>query len=444
MQHDDRFFLRHTYGPWVAQENRNASISVKGGEGAYFYDTRNRRYLDFSSQLMCLNLGYGNQALADAIARQARELAYVAPRFATDAAREATRALLEVAPEGLDAFFFSTSGTEANEAAVKIVRQYAAPHYKIISRYASYHGVTGGSIAVTGDYRRWSAEPVGKMPGTVFAPDAYCYRCPFHLEYPACGIQCAQYVDYMVKREGNVAALLVEPVVGTNGVIVPPPGYLPHLRQIADSNGVLLVVDEVMTGWYRTGTWFAVEHWQVKPDIITTAKGSTGAYSPLGITMTTGTIREYFEENCFSHGHTYAMHPVSLAAMCAAIKEYRRLAHSGLLKRVATHLKQRLGELQRNHPCLGDVRGLGHFWGLELVKNRHEKTPFDPFPAGPVSGVSMSRRIASEALRRGLHVVAWPNYLIVAPPLVVEESDIDRGVAVLDEVLEFADLETTN
>jgi len=242
------------------------------------------------------------------IAEQASLLPYIAPSFTCDIRARATKSLLEVLPEGLEKLFFSTSGTEANEAAIKIARFYTKK-YKIISRYTSYHGSTAASIAATGDFKKVYAEPAGKIEGVVFAPDAYCYRCPLGLNYPDCGIACADYIEYMIEHENNVAAVIVEPVVGTNGVIVPPDEYLPRLREITEKNGVLLIADEVMSGWGRTGEWFAVDNWKVKPDILTTAKGVTGAYMPLGVTATTREIAEYFEDNYFAHGPYVEAHP---------------------------------------------------------------------------------------------------------------------------------------
>ncbi|MFQ6033538.1 MAG: aspartate aminotransferase family protein, partial [Candidatus Bipolaricaulia bacterium] len=411
--------------------------------GAHFYDDRGQAYLDFSSQLMCANLGHGNRAVIEAIREQAERLPYVAPSFVCEAKARAVEALLEVMPQGLDQFFFSTSGTEANEAALKIIHQYMEPQrkYKIISRYRSYHGSTSGSIALTGDHRRWLAEPVNKIPGVIFAPDAYCYRCSLGLRYPDCNLQCAEYVDYMIKEEGNVAAIFIEPVVGTNGVIVPPKEYLPRLREIADANGVLLVADEVMSGWYRTGEWFAVDHWNVKPDILTTAKGCTGAYAPVGLTATTGEIRDYFEERFFSHGHTYTMHPLVIAAIPAAIEEYKKLMATGAPQRVGEHLSQRLQGLMERHESIGDVRGLGHFWAVELVKDRETKEPFNTKADKAALKPLMVDRLAAELLKRGLYVVSWYNHFVIAPPLTITEEEIDEGLEIFDEVLEIADRE---
>lgn len=434
-----KLISNYTYGTWRAQREWKEPLRITKAEGVYFYDDANRRYLDFSSQLMCLNLGHGNKTIIDAICKQAKKLPYIAPGFVCEIKEKATEALLSVMPQGLDKFFFSTSGTEANEAALKIIRQYVTPKYKIISRYHSYHGSTPGSIALTGDPRRWFAEPVNKIPGVIFAPDAYCYRCPFGLEYPGCNIQCAEYIDYMIKEEGNVAAIFVEPVVGTNGIIVPPKEYFPRLREIADENGVLLVVDEVMSGWYRTGEWFAINHWNVKPDILTTAKGCTGAYTPLGITATTGKIKEYFEDRFLSHGHTYAMHPLALSALPAAIEEYKKLVATGLVKRVSEHLKIRLHELMSRHECIGDVRGIGHFWAIEIVKNRETKEPFNTKADKASLKPLMVGEISREALKKGLYVVSWYNHFIIAPPLIITEKQVDEGIEVLDEVLKIAD-----
>jgi taurine--2-oxoglutarate transaminase len=438
-----RLIADHTYGTWRPQKGWKRPLYITKAEGVRFYDDQGKSYLDFSSQLMCSNLGHGNRAIIEAIRKQAERLPYVVPSFVCEAKAWAVEALLEVMPQGVDQFFFSTSGTEANEAALKIIRQYMEPQrkYKIISRYHSYHGSTSGSIALTGDPRRWFAEPVNKMPGVIFAPDAYCYRCPFGLKYPGCSLQCAEYVDYMIKEEGNVAAIFIEPVVGTNGIIVPPAEYLPRLREIADENGVLLVVDEVMSGWYRTGEWFAVDHWGIKPDILTTAKGCTGAYAPVGITATTGKIRDYFEERSFSHGHTYTMHPLVVAAIPAAIAEYKRLMATGLPQRVSKHLAQRLQELIGNHKSIGDVRGLGHFWAVELVKNRETKEPFNTKADKAALKPLMVAKLSAEMLKRGLYVVSWYNHFIIAPPLTITEKEVDEGLEIFDEVLEIADRE---
>jgi taurine--2-oxoglutarate transaminase len=288
------------YGTWRVQKSWKP-LHVVDAEGCWFTDGAGKRYLDFSSQLMCVNLGHKNPRVVEAIAEQARELAFVGPVYATTARAQLSAKLLEVLPAGLEKFFFATSGTEANEAAFKIARMVTGKN-KIISRYRSYHGSTSASIAATGDLRRWAMEPAGKGMGFVFAPETNCYACPIKHTYPGCNIACADYVEHMIRNEGDVAAVIVEPVVGTNGVLVPPPEYLPRLREICDRHGVLLIADEVMAGWGRTGKWFSVDHWNVKPDILVTAKGITSAYVPLGLCATTRKLADYLEDHYFSHG----------------------------------------------------------------------------------------------------------------------------------------------
>jgi taurine--2-oxoglutarate transaminase len=435
-------FAKHSYGTWTKQKAWKSPMLITDAEGVYMYDHTGKSYIDFSSQLMCSNLGHKNKAIMEAVARQAEKLPYVAPGFTTEASIEAVEALRTIMPESLSKYFFCTSGTEANEAAIKMIRQYKAPAYKIISRYHSYHGATTGSAACTGDPRRWFAEQarcVGQ--GVRFAPDCYCYRCPFSLTYPDCNVQCARYLDYMIKEEGNIAAIITEPVVGTNGRLVPPPEYFPILRKICDENGVLLIADEVMTGWFRTGRTFAMEHWNVMPDIMTTAKGCTAAYTPLGITATSQKLADFFEEETLNQGHTYALHPLSMSAIPAAVSEYKKLLKTGLMERGAAHLRKKLFELADRHESIGDVRGIGHFWAFELVKNRETKAPFnvkaDKFGTNPV----MTAKVSADAMKNGLYVSAWYDTLVIAPPLIITEEQIDEALSMLDKSLEIADKE---
>jgi taurine--2-oxoglutarate transaminase len=430
---------RYTYGTWRHQKGWTPR-EVIDADGCEFIDAAGNHYLDFSSQLMCSNLGHKNEAVIEAICEQARKLPFIAPSFTTETRAKLSKALLEVMPSGLDKFFYATSGTEANEAAFKIARQYTGK-YKIISRYTSYHGSTAGSIAATGDYRRYPIEPVGKMEGVIFGPDAYCYRCPFGLKYPDCGIECADYLEYMIKHESNVAAVIVEPVVGTNGVLVPPDEYLPRLKEIAARHEVLMICDEVMSGWGRIGEWVAVNHWNVRPDILTTAKGITGAYVPLSVTATTRDIADYFEEHYFAHGHTYEAHPLTLAAGVASIQEYKRLGLIEHSRELGQYVGDRLRSLQDKHPSVGDVRGLGLFWALELVRDRKSKQPFNT-REDKIAGKTLTvDRVASQCMKDGVYVVSWINNLIVAPPLIIGRKDIDRGIAALDKSLDIADHE---
>lgn len=430
---------KHTYGTWRFQKGWKP-LHIVDAEGCYFVDANGRRYLDFSSQLMCVTLGYKNEAVIKAIEDQARKLPYIAPGYATDVRAELSRLLLQVLPEGLEKFFFTTSGTEANEAALKIARMVTGKT-KIISRYRSYHGSTMGSIAATGDPRRWAMEPAGKIPGVIFAPEVNCYDCPLHHRYPECEIACVEYIDHMIENEGDVAAVIVEPVVGTNGVLVPPKEYMPRLRQICDAHNILLIADEVMSGWGRTGKWFAVDHWDVKPDILVTAKGITSAYVPLGLCATTMKVASYFDDHFFSHGHTYEAHPLTLAPAIAAISELQRLNLIDRSSTMGEYMGKRLTDLKPKHRSIGDVRGLGLFWAVELVRNQETKKPFNT-KADKVSGRPLLvDRIAAEMMKNGVFVQAWLSHFVIAPPLIITQEEIDLGVRVLDEALKIADQE---
>jgi taurine--2-oxoglutarate transaminase len=431
---------RYTYGTWRFQKGWKP-LHIVDAEGCHFTDSSGRRYLDFSSQLMCVTLGHKNPAVIASIEEQARKLPYIAPGFATDVRARLSLKLLEVLPAGLEKFFFTTSGTEANEAAIKIARLVTGKT-KIISRYRSYHGSTMGSLAATGDPRRWPMEPAGKIPGVIFAPEVHCYKCPLLHQYPGCGIACVEYIGHMIENESDVAAVLVEPVVGTNGVLVPPAEYMPRLRQICDAAGVLLIADEVMSGWGRTGKWFAVDHWNVVPDILTTAKGITSAYVPLGLCATSRKIASFFDDHYFAHGHTYEAHPITLAPAVAAIGEIQRLHLIDRAVEIGAYMGARLRELVPKHPSIGDVRGLGLFWAVDLVKNRETKESFNSMADKIEGRPLLVDRVAAEMMNRGVFIQPWISHLVIAPPLIITREEVDAGVAALDAALAIADRET--
>ena len=425
------------FATWRVQQNWNP-MHVVDAEGCYFIDGNGKRYLDFSSQLMCVNLGHKNQAVIQAIKEQAETLPYVMPGYTTTARAELSNLLLDVLPRGLNKFFFATSGTEANEAAFKIARMYTGKT-KIIARYHSYHGSTAGSIAATGDPRRWPMEPGGKAGGIIFGPEVNCYRCPIKHTYPGCGIACADYIEHMIVNESDVAAVVVEPVVGTNGVLVPPAEYMPKLRDICNRYGVLLIDDEVMAGWGRTGEWFAMDHWGVKPDILTTAKGITSAYVPLGLCATSQEIGAFFENHYFAHGHTYEAHPMTLKPGIATIREMQRLGLVERARELGPYMGDKLQALKIRHRSIGDVRGLGLFWAVELVKRRSSKEPFNT-GSDKIDGKSLvADRVAAEMLTAGVAIQSWISHLVIAPPLIIEKHEIDIGLQALDDALGLAD-----
>ena len=435
-----RIVRETNYVTWRRQGGWNPLV-VTRAEGSRFWDSSGKEYLDLSSQLIATNLGHANPRVVEAIAEQARTLSYAVPGFATEPRARLSAALLEVLPKGLNRFFFSTSGTEANEAALKIAR-VATGRTKVVSRHRSYHGSTAASISVTGEFRRRPVERVQRVPGTVFAPDCYCYRCPFGLTYPDCHVECAEYVDHQLEREGDVAAMIVEPVVGTNGVLVPVPEYLPRIREITQKHDVLLIADEVMSAWGRVGEWFAVDRWKVTPDILTTAKGITGAHIPLGLTATTTALHDRFQETYFPHGHTYEAHPLTLAPAVAAIGEYRRLDLIEKSRKDGEYLLARLRELQARHRSIGEVRGLGLFAAVELVKNRATKAPFNTEDDKLAGRPLVVDQVTAAMLKDGVYCIGWVSHLIVAPPLIVSREELDRGVEVLDRALAVADAQS--
>jgi taurine--2-oxoglutarate transaminase len=428
---------RHTYGTWRAQRGWSP-INVTRAEGCYFWDASGKRYLDLSSQLICSNLGHQNQAVIDAICAQARELAFISPSHTCDVRAKLALKLLEVMPKGLDKFFFATSGTEANEAAIKIARMVTGKH-KIIARYTSYHGSTAGAVAAPGDLRRWFIEPEGKIGGVVFGPEVNCYRCPLGQTYPQCNVACADYLSYMIDHEENVAAIIVEPIVGTNGVLVPPAEYLPKVAAQAKKRGVLLIADEVMTGFGRTGAWFGVDHWGVRPDILVAAKGATSGYWPFGFAAASGELYDAVRKTGFTHGFTYSHQPVAAAVAGEVLRilETESLVGASLIK--GAQLQALLHERLDEHPAVGDIRGRGLMVGVELVKDRATKAPY-PRSAKLVESVV---RIARE---HGLLLYSGTgnangvdgDVILLGPPFVITEAELARLADGLRDALDAA------
>jgi taurine---2-oxoglutarate transaminase len=422
-----------TYVGWRHQRGWDP-ITIARAEGSYFWDDHGQKYLDLASQLVATNLGHGNPAIIRAIQRQATTLAYASPSFDTEAREQLSSRLLSILPAGLDRFFFSLSGTEANEAALKIARDVTG-RSQIVARTRSYHGSTAASISVSGDPRRVAAPASDLVGGTVFAPDCYCYRCPFGLTYPSCGVKCADEVGPIIDRAGDVAAMILEPVVGTNGVIPPVPEYLPRIRALTRARGVLLIADEVMTGFGRTGRWFAVDHWDVTPDILTSAKGLTNGAVPLGLTATTSAIHASYLDRYFPHGHTYERHPLALAAASAAIDEYRRLDAPERSRQEGLYLLGRLREMAQRHPSVGEVRGLGLFAAIELVRDRATREPFNP-ASDITNGTSLAiERVLTVLRQKGIYAIGWGSHILIAPPLVIPRAELDLALGAIGEAL---------
>lgn len=430
----------HVFYPWAAQKGLNPVI-IDHAQGNHIFDLAGKKYLDFSSMLVFSNLGHSEARVIEAIHQQALKITTMTPAFATEAKARLAKRMADITPGDITKTFFSTSGSEANEGAIKIAR-IASGKEKIIARYRNYHGATYGALALSNDFRNWSSEP--SIPGVVHCLDPYCYRCPFGMTYPSCDLQCAKHVEEVIRFEGGtkrVAAFWGEPIVGANGVIVPPDGYWQKVREICDRYEVLLVCDEVMAGFGRTGKWFSIDHWGVVPDILVSAKGITGGYIPLGATSMREHVARAFDEQVYDHGHTYSGHTLAMAAGVAAIEVY---IADGLIERSATlgaYLLEKAHELKEKHPCIGDVRGKGLFVGMELVKDRATKEPMhDPLAGSRQPSGKM--KVLAEAMKNGVYCLPGVGSVItLAPPLPVTKEEIDFAMGVFDKALAIADAE---
>jgi taurine--2-oxoglutarate transaminase len=370
-----------------------------------------------------------------AIKEQADKLCFIAPSFANEARSRLAKRIAEVTPGDLTKTFFTLGGAEANENALKIARSFTG-RQKIIGRYRSYHGATMGSITLSGDRRRWPTEP--GIPGVLHAFDPYCYRCTFGQELESCNLECVSHIEELIWYEGpeEIAGIFIEPVPGANGIVVPPDKYMPALRELCDKYDILLIVDEVMTGFGRTGEWFSVDNWNVVPDILTFAKGATSGYLPLGGVVVSSKIADHFEDHMLWCGLTFSGHPMSCAAALATIEVYEQENLIENSKRMGSLVLQELQNMADRHPSVGDVRGVGLFCGVELVKDRETREPLVRWNA---PSTKLTDQIRSAAMERGMYILGRWNVFEVAPPLIATEKEINEGIGILDEVLEIAD-----
>ncbi|HET7645036.1 MAG TPA: aminotransferase class III-fold pyridoxal phosphate-dependent enzyme [Candidatus Limnocylindria bacterium] len=420
---------RHTLFEWSAQSKVDP-IPVAGAKGVYFWTPEGKRFLDFNSQLMCTNIGHGHPKVVEAIKQQAETLAYANPFMATEPRARLGQKLAELTPGDIDTFFFTNGGAEANENAIKLAR-FVTGRHKILARYRSYHGGTAGAISLTGDPRRWAAEP--GIPGVVHVLD------PYH------GIQrgwdsadeALANLEETIQLEGanTIAAFILETVTGTNGILVPPDGSLQGVREICDRYGILMIADEVMAGFGRTGKWFAIDHWDVVPDLITMAKGLTSAYVQLGALGMRRKYAEHFESNVFYGGLTYNSHPLGCATALATIAVYEE---ENLIERAAQMgevMRGHMEELAAKHPSVGAVRNIGLFGIIELVRNRETMEPMAPFNGTSDEMVALGKRFREE----GLYTLVRWNYFFTNPPLTISEEEMAEGFAIIDRALEITD-----
>jgi taurine--2-oxoglutarate transaminase len=434
-----RLNLEHSFWTWSAQGKVNP-IPVTRAKGVYFWDADGKRYLDFNSMTMCVNIGHGDERVIEAIVQQARQLAYAGPPMATKPRAILGRLLSEITPGALNHFLYTLGGADANENAIKLARAYTGKH-KILARYRSYHGASAGAMALTGDPRRLAWEP-NLMPGVVHFLDPYRYRSTFHrtnaeISEADFSEDYLNHLEEIIQYEGpqTIAAVLLEPVTGTNGVIIPPKGYLQGVRALCDSYGILLIADEVMSGFGRTGQWFAVDHWGVVPDLMTMAKGLTSAYAPLGAVAMRTEIAKAFNDEVYQGGLTYNAHPISLAAAIANIEVMqadRLVEHAHSMGSV---LRRMLTDLGEAHPSVGEVRSIGLFGVIELVRNRRTKEPLAPYNGSSPEMAAVRKSL----LERGLYIYTHWHTILVIPPLIIDEAQLAEGFAALDKALEIAD-----
>jgi taurine--2-oxoglutarate transaminase len=430
----------HVFWTWSAQAKVNP-IAIKRAKGVYFWDVNDKKYLDFNSMTMCVNIGHGDERVIKAMQDQAAELPYAAPGMATKIRALASKLVAEITPHGaLTKVLFTLGGADANENAIKIARGYTKKH-KILSRYRSYHGATAGAMAVTGDPRRVGWEP-NLMTGVVHFLDPYRYRSTFHRTNP--DISEAEFTrDYLnhleeiILYEGpeSIAGILMESVTGTNGIIIPPQGYMQGVRALCDKYGIVMIADEVMSGFGRTGRMFAIEHWDVVPDIMTMAKGLTSAYAPLGAVAMKPEIAAAFDEHAFESGLTYTSHPISLAAAIAnieAMKQDKMVEHSASMGLV---LRKMLTDLGEAHPSVGEVRNIGLFGIIELVRDRKTKEPMAPWNGSSPEMAAFKKYCTDHGLFLYTH---WHTVLII-PPLIITEEQLKEGMDILDQALEITD-----
>lgn len=420
---------------WSKQKNLNP-ISIKKAEGIYFWDYEENRYSDMSSQLVNMNLGFGNQAINEAIKEQVDQFCFVGPSYGAESRAVLAKKIIDLMPEHMGKVFFTNAGAESNENAVKIARMFTGKN-KIFSRYRSYHGSSFGAGNLTGEPRRYALEP--GVPGFVKFFDPYVYReaILFESEEAASNYYLSK-LEEQIQYEGpnSIAAIVLETITGSNGVLIPPKGYLPGVRALCDKYDILLICDEVMTGFCRTGKMFAFEHFEIKPDIVTFAKGVTCGYVPLGGVVVSKKIAAYFDENLLSCGLTYSGHPLSCAAGVACVNYYEEANILEHVNEVAPLLGETLESMKQTHACVGDVRYIGLFSAIELVKDKETREALVPY-GKDTEGVM--GKILGLLKERKFMTYTHENMILVAPPLIITKEQLTEELAKLDEVLAIVD-----
>ncbi len=428
----------HVFHSWSAQALIDP-LPIASASGSRFTDYAGNSYLDFSSQLVNVNIGYQHPKLVRAIADYALTMTTIQPSFANDARSEAARLIAEVAPGDLNRVFFTNGGAEATENAMRMARLHTGRH-KVLAAYRSYHGATAGSISMTGDPRRWPNEPL--LSGVVHYFGPYLYRSAFNATTEA--EECERALTHLrdlITLEGpsTVAAVILETIVGTNGILMPPDGYLAGVRDICDEFGIVMIADEVMSGFARAGEWFAIQRWDVVPDLITFAKGVNSGYVPIGGVLINDAINETFQQRVYPGGLTYSGHPLACASAVASIEIFKEEGIIEHARDMGTEVVgPELSRIAENHPSVGEIRGLGMFWAVELVRDRDTHEPLVPFNAAGAAAAPMGE-LAAACKERGMWPFTHFNRLHVVPPCTTSADELREGLAILDEALKVAD-----
>ena len=430
--------LDYTLFSWSKQKGIDP-IMVERGEGVYFYDYDGKRYLDFSSGLMNVNIGHGHPGVGAAVLKQMNLVSYVTPSCGTKARGELGKKLAEISPAGMSKTLFTTGGAESIENAIKLARLYTGRH-KIMARYRAFHGASYGAMTAGGDPRKIPHDSQ-QLSNVIHLEDPYCYRCPWSQPGPDhCRRECISHIERVIQFEGpeTIAAIIMEGESGTSGCIKYPPGYLQQVRTLCNKYGILLIADEVMSGFGRTGFWFGVDFHKVVPDMIATAKGITAGYLPLGALIVSDKIAQHFDDDILWLGLTYSAHPVSCAAALEVLKIYEDEGMIINTARMEKYLNKRIGEMQLIHPCIGDFRNTGLLGCIELVKNRETKEPMAPYNAKAADMVIMNQ-VAGCLRKLGMYTFVRWNYIFIAPPLCITIEQIEEGLGIISEALRIAD-----
>jgi len=429
--------LDYTLFSWSKQKGITP-IAVQHAKGVYLYDFNGKRYIDFSSGLMNVNIGHGDQRVTDAVVNQMQEVSYITPGCVTRVRGELGKKLAEISPGNLTKTLFTVCGASAIENAIKLARLYTGKH-KIIARYRAFHGASYGAMTAGGDPRKLASD-AQQAPNIIHVEDPYCYRCPWGREITTCSRECVSHIERVIQFEGpeNIAAILMEGESGSSGCIKYPPDYLQKIRALCDKYNILLIADEVMSGFGRTGNWFGVDTHGVVPDMIATAKGITSGYLPFGALIVSDTIAKYFDDKVLWLGLTYSAHPVCCAASLEVLNIYEE---DHLIENAAAmgkYIEEEVEKLKQQHPCIGDFRNTGLLGCIELVKNKTTKEPMAPFNAKPDEMMIMNK-VASKISELGMYTFVRWNYIFVAPPLCITKEEIDEGLAIISEALKIAD-----